>query len=83
VRVFDALVCAGRHQAPKASLRSRAVVIDIYDALHLWMIKEEAVHGAITAIYKGLGEATNIKTLHAFFTVVPTAEKFDASIGVI
>ena len=83
VCVLDAIVGAGRHHAPEATFGSRAVYIDVDYALHLGVIEQETVYGAIATGYEGFGETADVKTLDALFAIVATSEELNARVRVV
>jgi hypothetical protein len=83
VRVLDAFVGAGGHHAAEATLRSRAVCVDIDDALHLRVVEEEAVNGPIAASYEGFREAADVETLDSLFAMVAASEELDARVRMV
>jgi hypothetical protein len=83
VRVLDAVMGASGHHAAKATLRSRAVCVDVDDTLHLWMVEQKAVNGAIAAGYEGFREAADVETLDALFAMVAAPKELDARVRMI
>jgi hypothetical protein len=83
VRVFDALVSAGRHHTPKTPLGACTLGVHIDDALDLRVVKEEAVDRPVTPVHEGFSEAADVKASDTIFAVVATAEELNARVGMI
>jgi hypothetical protein len=83
VRVFDALVSAGRHHTPKTPLGACTLGVHIDDALDLRVVEEEAVDRPVAPVHEGLSEAADVKASDTIFAVVATAEELDARVGMV
>jgi hypothetical protein len=83
VRVFDALVRAGRHHATEAALRAGTFEVHVDNALDLRVIEQKAMDGAVAAFHKGIGEAPDVEAPHALLAIVAAAEELDARVGVV
>lgn len=83
-------VNARLHQRPEAALGrgARAVrggggVVDVHDALHLRVVEEEAVDGAVAPAGEDPGEAAGIETGDALLPQVAAAEELDVGLRVV
>ena len=81
--VLDAVMGASRHHAAEATLCTCAFIVDIDDALHLWVIEEEAMDRTVTSSYEAFREAANIEALYALFAIVATTEELDTRVRVV
>lgn len=81
--VLDAIVGTSRHHTAEAAFCTCALGIDIDYALHLWMIKEEAINRAITPSYEGIGESTDVQSLYALFAIVSAPKKLNACVRMV
>lgn len=53
MRVFDALMGAGRHHAAETTLRAAAIVAYVDDTLDLGMIEKKAMYWAVSTFHEG------------------------------
>jgi hypothetical protein len=83
VCILDTVVGTSRHHAAEATFGSRAFGVDVDYALHLWMIKEEAMNRTIASGYECIGEATEIESLYALLAIVSASEKLNACVRVV
>jgi hypothetical protein len=83
VGVLDAFVCAGGHHTAETALCPSAVCIDIDYALHLRVVEEKAVNGAVATSHKHLSETADVEALNARFAIVATSKKFNAGVRVV
>ena len=65
----------GLHQGAETSAGGFAIGVDVHNALHLRVIEEKAVDGAVAAVDKAGGEAAKVEALDAGFAFVFAADE--------
>jgi hypothetical protein len=83
MRVLDAFMGPGAHESSEATAGSCPVAGDVDYVLHLGVIEEEAMDGAISSVYKAFCETTKIKPLHSVLASVPPSNELDEGVGIV
>jgi hypothetical protein len=81
--VCDALVGPCAHESSEASAGSGSVASDINYVLHLGMVEKEAVNWAISSIYKGFCESSDVEPVHPLLLSVSSPNELDECIWIV
>lgn len=73
----------GAHEGPETSFGGKAIRGDVDDVLHLGVVEEKTVDGAVAALDEAGCEAVDVETFYALLFAVAAADEFNKCFRVV